>query len=250
MGGADSSHCFPCPDLAKQGSELRTPAAFAGSARWNIRPIDVKGGPSRHDEQRFGLVLAEAVDTLEREGIPYAVFGSVAEVIYGRPAEVEDIDLLIAPPDADDALEALGRAGFDTEKTEQTWLYKATKDGVVVDLIFRIAGDIHLDQEVLAHTRSGEFQGRSIRLVAPEDAVVIEAASTDARMPQHWFNALAILAAQRLDWPYLAARARYALRRVLSLLVYAQSTDLAVPDWVIRSLVEQAYPSPQTGSLG
>jgi predicted nucleotidyltransferase len=199
-------------------------------------------GRAGRQDQLFGLVLAEAADTLDREDIPYAVFGSIAEVIYGRPADVEDIDLLIRPNEADRALEALERAGFDTDRVEPSWLYKASKKEVVVDLIFRIAGDIYLDDEVLAHTRLGDFHGQSIRLVAPEDAVVIEAASTDARMPQHWFNALAIVAAQPLEWPYLAARARYALRRVLSLLIYAHSTDLAVPDRVIRSLVETAYP--------
>ena len=44
-----------------------------------------------------------------------------------------------------------------------------------------------------------------------------------------------------LDWDYLERRARRAPRRVLSLLIYAQSIDLFVPNRVIRSLFEAAY---------
>jgi hypothetical protein len=47
---------------------------------------------------------------------------------------------------------------------------------------------------------------------------------------------LAIIAGHELDWDYLLMRARRGPRRVLSLLLYAQSTDLAVPDPVVRQL--------------
>jgi len=45
-----------------------------------------------------------------------------------------------------------------------------------------------------------------------------------------------VLASRELDWPYLVERARRGPRRILSLLLYAQSIDLAVPDRVIEEL--------------
>jgi hypothetical protein len=40
-----------------------------------------------------------------------------------------------------------------------------------------------------------------------------------------------------LDWDYLLKRARRGPRRVLGLLLYAQSLDLLVPDKAIKSLI-------------
>jgi hypothetical protein len=195
----------------------------------------------KEDAELFWSVLGRAVDALEEEDLDYAVFGSVAAVRYGRPEGSEDIDLLVRPSDADRVLGVLGAAGFETDPIDPTWIYKATLDGVLVDIIFRVKGGIYLDEEVLAHRLRHEFDGRAAWLVAPEDSLVIEAVSDEVQAPQHWFNALAILAMTDLDWEYLERRARYAVHRVLSLLLYGQSNDLVVPDAVIRSLFRAIY---------
>ena len=54
--------------------------------------------------------------------------------------------------------------------------------------------------------------------------------------PRHWHDALALIVACDLDWDYLARRARHGPRRVLSLLLYAQSNDLPVPARVVQDL--------------
>ena len=91
--------------------------------------------------------------------------------------------------------------------------------GVLVDLIFRTKGDIPLDDEVLAHATLLESSGRVIRVVSPEDALVIEAAGNQSQEPQRWENALGSA------WPGARSigtdpqrRARFAARRTLSLL--------------------------------
>ena len=45
-----------------------------------------------------------------------------------------------------------------------------------------------------------------------------------------------------------AVRARFAARRVLSLLIYAQSEDLLVPDAAIRSLYDEIYGDGNDGA--
>jgi predicted nucleotidyltransferase len=193
------------------------------------------------DPEVFLRVLAEAVDIMERHEIPFACFGSLASVTYGHPAAVGDIDFLIRPQDDELALERLEEADFTSERFDPAWLYKARKDGVLLDLIFRVKGDLLLDQELLEHVQPQEIEGVKVPLVSAEDAVVIEALSNDGQTPQHWYNALGILARTDLDWEYLEQRARYGARRILSLLIYAESTDLRVPTQTLANLFRSIY---------
>ena len=112
------------------------------------------------DAALFSEVLSEAIATVEQAEIAYAVFGSIASFAYGRPDASGDIDLLLRPHQADRALDALAEAGYAVERTDPAWIYKAWRDGVLVDLIFRTKGDIPLDDEVLAHATLLEYSGR------------------------------------------------------------------------------------------
>lgn len=186
-------------------------------------------------------VFRETVAVLEREGVPYAVIGGIASTGYGRSRWTHDIDILVKPEDADYALTCLERAGFTTEKTDPKWLYKAFKRGVLVDVIFRSTGEIRLDAEMLARAVQVEALGCRPRLVPAEDLLVMKALVHDEGGPRHWHDALGLISANELDWAYLLRRARRAPRRVLSLLIYAHSLDLHVPNRVIRDLFEQLY---------
>jgi hypothetical protein len=63
----------------------------------------------------------------------------------------------------------------------------------------------------------------------------------DEEGPRHWHDALGIIMGTNLDWDYLERRASRAPRRVLSLLLYAHSIDLSVPNGVIRRLFAKVY---------
>ena len=139
--------------------------------------------------------------------------------------------------DAGRALEALGQAGFATQRTDDFWLFKGIKEGVLVDVIFRSTGDLYLDEEMLARASVEDFKGLRFRVVAPEDLVVIKAVVHDEKTPRHWFDALGIIARAEIDWPYLVWRARLARRRVASLLLYALSNDLPVPPSAVTRAV-------------
>jgi predicted nucleotidyltransferase len=195
------------------------------------------------DEGTFLDALGSALGALERGRVAHVVIGGLASAVHGRPRWTHDIDLFVKPEDARRALHALAEAGFDTEETNPHWIYKAWKDGAVIDLIFCITGDIYLDDEMLARSGVAEFKGRSARVLPPEDLVVIKAVVHDEPSARHWHDALGIIAATELDWDYLLRRAQYGARRVLSLLVYAQSNDLVVPERAIRELFETIYRS-------
>jgi hypothetical protein len=189
----------------------------------------------------FGRTLFEAVVALEDADVSYLLIGGLASSVLGRPRSTEDVDLLVKPEQADRALEALAKASFETERTNPDWIYKARRNEIDFDVIFWLKGGITLDDEMVARAVATELDGQAVRLMSPEDLVVVKAVVHDEQSPRHWHDALGILAASRLDWDYLAERSRHGARRVLSLLVYAQADDLVVPDHAIRSLYRAVY---------
>jgi predicted nucleotidyltransferase len=196
------------------------------------------------DEEVFLGVLRDAVGALEDKNIPYVLMGGLSSATLGRPRGTNDIDLFVEPEQARLTLEALAASGFTTEETDPRWLYKGWKDGILVDVIFRSTGDIYLDEEMLSHARVVEVKGCAARTIAPEDLLIIKALTADEHMPHHWHDALGVITGSDLDWDYLVWRARrHGARRVLSLLLYAQSNDLGVPVKPVRALYEAIFAS-------
>lgn len=190
-----------------------------------------------HDEEAFLAVLDETVEAVGRAGIPYVLMGGIASATVGRPRWTHDVDLFVAPPDARRVLDVLAAEGYETEETFAEWLYKAYKGEQMVDVIFKSSGDIYLDEEMLERACIRSFKGRDVRIIAAEDLIVIKAIVHNEHMPRHWHDALALISNNAdLDWEYLVRRARKGARRVLSLLLYAQSNDLVVPASAVRSL--------------
>lgn len=191
----------------------------------------------------FARALGEVVAALEQAGVEYALMGGIASTELGRPRWTHDIDVFVRPIGAEPALDALAQAGFDIERTDPTWLFKAFKHGVLVDVIFRSTGGFYLDDEMIARSIEREYMEHRVRLLAPEDLLVIKAAVHDEEGPRHWHDALGVIGVNGLDWDYLLRRARQAPRRVLSLLVYAHSLDKSVPNHVVRELFKEIYES-------
>jgi hypothetical protein len=189
--------------------------------------------------QVFAAVFAEAIAAFEAGELPYVLIGGLASAVVGRPRCSADIDLLVHPRDAGTALERLAALGFETEETNPHWIYKATRRGVLVDLIFKGPRDVYLDEEMLTRARVEPVLGRPVRIAPPEDLLVMKALVHDEETPRHWHDALGIVASRDLDWEYLVQRARKGNRRVLSLLYYALSIDLAVPARAIAALQRQ-----------
>ena len=89
--------------------------------------------------------LIEAMKTgagiLQQVEIPFVLGGGLAGWARGGPKSEHDVDFLVRPGDADAALEAFARAGFETERPPEGWLFKAWHpNGTLIDLIFSPAG--------------------------------------------------------------------------------------------------------------
>jgi predicted nucleotidyltransferase len=194
------------------------------------------------DEELFLTVLSETIAAVDDKDIPYVLMGGISSATLGRPRGTNDIDLFVRPEGARLTLEALTASGFTTEETDPRWLFKGFKNEIMVDVIFRSTGDIYLDDEMLAHARVVDVRGCAARIIAPEDLLIIKALTADEHMPHHWHDALGVITGSDLDWDYLVSRARrHGARRVLSLLLYAQSNDLGVPVKPVRVLFEAIF---------
>lgn len=223
----------------------RNPPDSRPERRGPPRRIDPEAGDllapeTAVDETTFVRVLRDAVDALEEADVFYVMIGGIASTLVGRERWTWDIDLLVAPDDARNALVALGRTGFSCEETDRQWLFKAFRDDILVDVIFQTVGGVHLDDEMRRRAGAAEFKGVPIRVAPPEDLVVMKALAHREEAPRYWHDALAIIAQTPLDWDYLVARARYGPRRILSLLAYGQSEDLQVPADVLRAVYDAA----------
>ncbi|HEY3264102.1 MAG TPA: nucleotidyltransferase [Actinomycetota bacterium] len=187
----------------------------------------------------FHQTLDEAIAAMRGADVRFLIIGGIASAVMGRDRGTRDVDLFVRPEDARRALEALDVAGFDTKVAFPHWLYKGFKRDVLVDVIFRSSKDVLLDDEMLRRAQQREFRGRLLPIAPPEDLLIMKAVAADEDTPRYWYDALGIIAhADGLDWDYLVRRARqHGVRRILSLLIYAQSNDLVVPIAPIAELM-------------
>jgi len=192
------------------------------------------------DEGSLLAALDLTLKVIDSDGVDAVFMGGLASAVHGRPRWTHDLDVFTRPQHARVLLDRFADAGCETREEDPFWLFKAFKDDVLIDVIFRSVGDIYLDDEMIRRVVQGPFMGREVPVISAEDLLVIKALAHAEHSPRHWHDALAIIARRDIDWHYLLLRARHGPRRVLSLLLYAQSVDLAVPDEAISALSRTA----------
>lgn len=214
---------------------------------------DSQGQSSSLDTEagrRFDITLFSALDALDKNNVSYAIIGGIAASGLGRPRSTQDIDLFVRPEDAEAILEVLNKHGFRTEQTNPTWLFKAFKENVLVDIIFRSEGGFYYDDEMRVRTQKVNYHGRQVPVVSAEDFILIKCAVHSEEGPHHWHDALSVLSHAKVDWDYLLHRARKAPRRLLALLMYAQSDDIWVPNQVVQKLYQTIFGEPARAGGG
>jgi hypothetical protein len=150
--------------------------------------------------------LKLAAATLREHGIPFALGGSIAAWARGGPVTNNDLDLMVKPEDADEALNALASAGMRPERPPEEWLYKAWRDDVMVDLIFHPSG-LQITDEVLARADVLAVAAVATPVLALEDVLVTMLCAIDEHSLDY-SRLVAIVRSLReqIDWPQLRAR--------------------------------------------
>ena len=136
-------------------------------------------------------VLLAALRALERAGIQAATYGGLALAIYGEPRETKDADLAVVGVSGTQAEAALRAEGFNVllawERmvfgglfvTRLTLFGGAAGSLNTVDLIE--ARSSRFAAEVLARSLTGSIRQQSLRVVTPEDFILLKVLATRER---------------------------------------------------------------------
>jgi Nucleotidyl transferase of unknown function (DUF2204) len=200
---------------------------------------------------------ARAIQVLNEEDVPFVVGGAYAYCTYtGIYRDTKDLDLFPRPRDALRALEVLGRDGWRTERTDETWIYKAFKGEWFVDLIFSSGNGVaEVDDEWFAYAKRGLVMGQDA-LIAPAEEIiwskgfVLERERYDGSDVIHLIKS----AGRQLDWDRLMRRFARHWEVLLSHLMlfrfaYPGERD-TVPDRVMVELLSKSLDSVREGNWG
>lgn len=186
-----------------------------------------------------------ATDVLEANSIDYVVFGGIAVWAYGRRRKTKDIDLLVRREDAKHTLDVLGRAGFLTEETDHSWLYKASFNHADIDLIFEAKGGIELTPEILDRRRQMDIGGIPFTVMDPETLVVMKILAAREIRPADLYDALSVIEnTADFDWDHVIGKADRYITKYLSFVFLAESTageetgGHIIPPGVIDDLID------------
>lgn len=150
--------------------------------------------------------LKHAAAALREGDVRFVLGGGLAIWARGGPQTEHDVDFFVKPEDAERALQALETAGFRTEKPPEGWLYKAWRDGVMVDLIFAPTG---LAVEEVWLDRAEELEVHAVRMpvMLADDVLVAKLlAMREHEVDYDQVLEIARTVREQIDWDELRKR--------------------------------------------
>ena len=152
---------------------------------------------------------AEALDVLERAGIPYLIGGAFAQSRHTkRYRETKDLDVIIKRESVPEALTVFEDAGYRTELPFPHWLAKIHRGDFVLDIVYSSGnGVVVVDDDWFSYAVDGQVLGKPVRLCPVEEllwskAFIQERERFDGNDVLHLLHARASV----LDWGRLLAR--------------------------------------------
>jgi Uncharacterised nucleotidyltransferase len=145
-----------------------------------------------------------------RDGeVRFMLGGGLAAWARGGPITQNDLDLVVAPADAERALAVLEQAGMRTERPPEEWLLKAYDGDVLVDLIFHPRG-LPVDDALFERADEMAVLSITIPVMALEDVLVAKLLSLDEQRDLDYSSLLAIARSLREQIPWDEVRERTA----------------------------------------
>ena len=176
--------------------------------------------------------MRQAAGALKQADVPFLLGGGLACWARGGPPTDHDVDFLLRRRHAEGGLEALARAGMETECPPEHWLFKAYDDDVLVDLIFEPSG-LRVDDAMFE--RADELEVRAVRmLVASVDDVVATKLMALSEQSLDYRSVLEIARTLReqIDWAWVREQTESS--------PYAKALFTLVEE---LGIVETSYPS-------
>ena len=116
-----------------------------------------------------------AIEALRNAGIRFLLGGGFGlAVLTHRWRNTKDIDFYILPRDREAAIAALSATGFvdyfDQRPYDPGWIYRSTRNGIIVDIIWSMANRrAEVDEAWFEHARSMTIRDETIPVAPPEE---------------------------------------------------------------------------------
>lgn len=117
----------------------------------------------------------DAIKALRGADLRFLLGGGFALATYiGRWRNTKDIDFYIMQEDRDKAVAALTKAGFEDlyERMpyDRKWIYRSTRDGVIVDIIWAMANQrAQTDEQWFTRAPAANVRGEALSVVPLEE---------------------------------------------------------------------------------
>lgn len=133
----------------------------------------------------------EVLTAAEAEKIPFALGGAFAVATYtGCWRNTKDLDLYVPPEHKDRMIGLVTRLGmvdyFETKDYDRWWIYRATTNGSIVDIIWAMANHRQQIDELWMSGPTVNLRGHEVR-VLPVEAML--------------WDKVYIMQRERCDWP-------------------------------------------------
>ena len=184
-------------------------------------------GEQAQTHEAIGHTLRRATAALREADVPFMLGGSVACWARGGPRSQNDVDLIVPPDAAEQALQVLERAGMRTERPTEEWLYKAYNGDVLIDVIFEPTGMPPITRELIEEAEVMPVLAVGMPVMSIEDVLASKLLSlSEQRLDYAAVVEIARALREKIDWPSLEdrtkespyARAFFALLRELEVL--------------------------------
>ena len=160
-------------DVARGGDPDGFPFRHPGQEGTRIVPMSNESLPA------MLATLKRSAGALREAGIPFMLGGGLACWVRGGPESDHDLDLMVKPEDAKQALATLAAIGLRPEKPSEGWLYKAfDENDVMVDIIFSPVG-VAITDEVLARAEMLEVEAQPMLVMTLDDVLVTKLLAMD-----------------------------------------------------------------------
>jgi hypothetical protein len=139
-------------------------------------------------------VFQSAFQAIRSAGVEFLVGGAFGLAAYtGRLRDTKDIDLFVLPADLLLAREALSQAGFEDFYSrlpyDRGWIYRSTREGYIVDLIFAMANRrAEIDRIWFERANEVLLHGELLKVIPAEELL---------------WQKLYVMQRDRCDWPDL-----------------------------------------------
>jgi hypothetical protein len=161
------------------------------------------------NEQPFeamGETLKKATAALRDGGVPFVVGGSLASWARGGPEPRHDLDFMVKPEDAEQALALLEHAGMRSERPPEGWLFKAYDGDVMVDVIFEPKG-LEMTDEVIGRGEELDVLAVRMPVMALEDMLTTKLLALDEHSLSYTsLVQIARALREQIDWSSLRER--------------------------------------------